>query len=146
MVFPPPHLRRFRWQAGQGGRVGRSGFLLRGFHVENGTFWALYVCFGYRARSFCLFWIPSSAILCPGAPPRPGDPLEISGGSPGPLILRITILPSPIESVYEGRDAEQNASLPSPIIMAVARDAKHAKNPPRARPGHPGVRNASLPY
>ena len=44
---------------------------------------ALYVCFGYRARSFCRFWIPSSAILRPDAPPRPGDPRDISGGSPG---------------------------------------------------------------
>ena len=33
--------------------------------------------------SLCLFWIPSSAILRPGAPPRPGDPRDISGESPG---------------------------------------------------------------
>ena len=90
MVFPPPHLRRFRRQTGQIGQIGRVGgspVLLWYFMCKM----ALYVCFGYRARSFCLFWIPSSAILRPGAPPRPGDPWGISGGSPGPLILRITI-------------------------------------------------------
>ena len=135
------------------------------FHVQNGTFWhfmsvldtelAHFVCFGYRARPF---YVPAPR-PGRGIPGRyPGDPrAPLSSGlrfflrllsqfSKEEMRQLALSLPSRIESVFEGRDAETTASLPSPIIMAVARDAKHAKNPPRARPGHPGVRNASFSY
>ena len=123
----------------------------------SGTELVHFVGFRYRAREKCSHFTsrrPPPGRGIPGIyPGDPRDPLSsglrfflrlLSQFSKEEMRQLALSLPSRIESVFEGRDAETNASLPSPSIMAVARDAKHAKNPPRARPGHPGVRNASF--
>ena len=135
-----PHLRRLighRWQAG---RAGGSPVLLWYFMCKMALFGTL-----------CLFWIPSSLILSvldtelvKSAPILRPDAPPLAGGSPGD-IRGIPGTPYPQDYDREFTPAD----LPPERVLYQKHEDKGSRtgpgNPPRARPGHPGVRNASFP-